>query len=82
MLAFRAVFPPHSSIDPSPAFCKVSRHISVDGFTATLHVEAVDERTMRLCVSSCMESAQVAIAVLNEFSAPLPVLSAVARPYL
>jgi len=52
---------------------KVERRVVAEGATATLHVEACDERTLRLCLSGSLEMAAVAVATLNEFAGvPLP----------
>ena len=48
---------------------KVLRRVDVDGASAALHLEACDERTLRLCLSGFMEMASVAVATFDEFSA-------------
>jgi len=47
---------------------KVTRNIVADGTQAILTLEAADERMLRLCLSGCIEMANVVVATLDEFA--------------
>ena len=47
---------------------KVTRSIIADGTQAVLTLVASDERMLRLCLSGCIEMADVVVATLDEFA--------------
>eukprot|EP00615_Pteridomonas_danica_P003678 CAMPEP_0114348742 /NCGR_PEP_ID=MMETSP0101-20121206/14949_1 /TAXON_ID=38822 ORGANISM="Pteridomonas danica, Strain PT" /NCGR_SAMPLE_ID=MMETSP0101 /ASSEMBLY_ACC=CAM_ASM_000211 /LENGTH=79 /DNA_ID=CAMNT_0001486845 /DNA_START=85 /DNA_END=324 /DNA_ORIENTATION=- len=47
---------------------KVNQTITNDGHTVTFVINAVDERTLRLCVSGLMDMAMLVSQTLDEFS--------------